>query len=113
METASVGLELCSLDAEEVEGLEVDDVEAATSVHQHHRELGVDNDRVDDERVDTGSDNLVGVIIAVEGDGGARPVEILWHCHPCCEDLTALPLVLSRGELVSRVRRRSCSSRGR
>jgi len=99
METASAGLELCSLDAKEVEGLEVDDVEAAASVHQHLREPGVDDDGVDDERLDTGSDNLVRVVVAVEGDGGARPVEVLWHCHPCREDLAALPLALPRGEL--------------
>ena len=97
METVSARLELCSLDAKEVKGLEVDDVEA--TVHQHLRELGVDDDGVDDERVDAGSDNLVGVVVAVQGDGGDRPVEILWHCHPCCEDHAALPLMLSRGKL--------------
>jgi len=35
MKTAGAGSELCSLDAKEVKGLEVDDVEAAAAVHQH------------------------------------------------------------------------------
>ena len=34
MEAACARLELCSLDAEEVESLEVDDVEDATAIHQ-------------------------------------------------------------------------------
>ena len=50
-------------------------------------------------RCTQGRNNLVGVVVAVKGDGGARPVEVLWHCHPCREDFTALPLSLPRGEL--------------
>ena len=99
MEIANAGLEMCSLDTKEVEGLEVDDVGATIAVHQHHREPGVDDDGVDDERVDAGCDNPVGVVVTVEGDGSARPVEVLWHYHPCCEDLAVLPLTLSRGKL--------------
>ena len=37
--------------------------------------------------------------ISVEGDGGARPVEVLGHRHPCYEDLAVLPLALPCGEL--------------
>ena len=99
METAHAWLELRSFDAKEVEGLEVNDVQVAAAVHQDLREPGVDDDRVDDKQVDTGSDHPVGVVVVVEGDGGARLVEILGHRHPCCKDLAVLPLVLPRGEL--------------
>jgi len=64
-------LELRPVDAEKVEGLEVDDVQAAAAVHQHLRESGVDDDGVDDERVDARGDYLVGVVVSVKGDGGA------------------------------------------
>ena len=59
------------IDAEEVEGLEVDDVEAAATIHQHFRESGVDDDGVDDERVDAWGDYLVGVVLSVESDRSA------------------------------------------
>ena len=94
MEAARAWLELRPFDAEEVEGLEVDDVQAAAAIHQHLRESGVDDDRVDDEWVDARGDYLVGMVVSIEGDGGVRPVEVLGHRHPCCEDLAALPLVL-------------------
>jgi len=62
-------------------------------------ELGVDDDGVDDERVDARGDYLVGVVVSIEGDGGARPAELLGHRHPCREDLTAFPLALPCGLL--------------
>ena len=83
-----------SFDAEEVEGLEVDDVQAATAVHQHLRESGVDDDGVDDEWVDARGYYLVRMVVSIEGDGGVQPVEVLGHRHPCRKDLTTLPLVL-------------------
>jgi hypothetical protein len=39
------------IDLQEPEGLGVDDVEAAASVHEDHGELDVDDDGVDNERV--------------------------------------------------------------
>ena len=99
METARAWLELRPLDAKEVEGFEVNDVQDTTAVHQDLREHGADDDRVDDKREDAGSDHPVGVVIAVEGDGGVRPVEVLGYRHPCRKDLAALPLALPRGEL--------------
>jgi hypothetical protein len=71
MESTRTGLELCSLDVEEVEGFEVDDVKAAAAVHQHLRESSVNDDRVENEWVDTRGDNLFSVVAVVEGDGGA------------------------------------------
>ena len=95
MEATRARLELCSLDAEEVKGLEVDDVEVAVTIHQHLRVSSVDGDRVDDKRVDAGGDDPVRVVIAIKGNGGARQVEVLRHRHPCCKNLPALPLALS------------------
>ena len=60
MEAARARLELCPVDAEEVEGLKVDDVQAAAAIHQHLRESSVDDDGVDDERVDAGVTTLSG-----------------------------------------------------
>ena len=34
------------------------------------QESSVDDDGVDDERVDAGGDYLVGVVVSIEGDGG-------------------------------------------
>ena len=71
MEVASAWLELLPVDAEKVKGLEVDDVQATAAVHQQLRESGVNDDGVDDERVDARGNYLVGVVISIEGDGGA------------------------------------------
>ena len=71
MEAAGAWLEASSIDAEEIEGLEVDDVEAAAAVHQHFRESGVDDDGIDDERVDAWGDYLVGVVLSVKSDRSA------------------------------------------
>jgi hypothetical protein len=102
MELARTGLELCSLDAQEVESLKVDDVEAATTIHQYLGESSVDDGRVDDEWIDTWADDSVGMIVTVEGDGGARLAEVLWHYHSCRKDLPSFPLALLRGDLCSR-----------
>jgi len=99
MEAARAWLELCSLDAQEVESLKVDDVEAAAAIHQYLRESSVDDDGADDEWIDAGGDDLVGVVVAVEGDVGARLAEILQHRHPFLKDFPSFPLALLRGEL--------------
>jgi len=71
MEATGAWLELRPVDAEKVESLEVDDVQAAATIHQHLRESGVDDDGVGDERVDARGNYLVGVVVSIEGDGGA------------------------------------------
>jgi len=55
VEAARTRLELCSLDSQEVEGFEVDDVEAAVAIRQYLGGSRVDDDRVDDVWVDTRS----------------------------------------------------------
>ena len=71
MKAACAWLELRPFNAEEVKGLEVNDVQAAAAIHQYLRESSVDDDGIDDKRVNAGSDHPVGMVVAVEGDGGA------------------------------------------
>jgi hypothetical protein len=62
------------VDLQEPEGLGVDDVEAAASVHEDLGEPGVADDGVDDERVLSWARHAVGVVALVEGDGLVGPV---------------------------------------
>jgi hypothetical protein len=63
------------IDLQEPEGLGVDDVEAAASVHEDLGEPDVADDGVDNERVLSWARHAVGVVALVEGDGlvGAEP----------------------------------------
>ena len=62
------------IDLQEPEGLGVDDVEAAASVHEDLGEPGVADDRVDDKRVPSLARHIVRVVALVEGDGLVGPV---------------------------------------
>jgi hypothetical protein len=62
------------IDTQEPEGLDVDDVEAAASVHEDLGEPDVADDGVDDERVFPRARHMVGVVGLVEGDGLVGPV---------------------------------------
>jgi hypothetical protein len=62
------------IDAQEPEGLGVDDVEAAAPVHKDLGEPDVADDGVDDERVFPRARHVVGVVGLVEGDGLVGPV---------------------------------------
>jgi hypothetical protein len=62
------------IDLQEPEGLGIDDVEAAASVHEDHGEPDVADDGVDNERIFPGARHAVGVIALVEGDGLVGPV---------------------------------------
>jgi hypothetical protein len=73
----------------------VEDVEAATSIHQHFREPRVPDDRVDHQRVLTRVGDAVRVILAAEGDGVLRPVEEGGGCLLRSEDLVPLSLALA------------------
>ena len=99
VEAARTGLELCSINSQEVEGLEVHDVEAAAVVHRYLGESSADDDRVNDEWIDARANDPIRMIVVVECDGGARLVEVLWHCHPRRKDLSMFPLALSGAEL--------------
>jgi hypothetical protein len=60
---------LPSLDTQEPEGLGVDDVEAAASVHEDLGEPDVADDGVDNERVFPRARHAVRMVRLVEGDG--------------------------------------------
>jgi hypothetical protein len=62
------------INPQELQGLGVDDVEAAASVHEDLGEPNVADDRVYDERVPPWAPHEVGVVTLVEGDRLVRPV---------------------------------------
>jgi hypothetical protein len=62
------------IDLQEPEGLSIDDVEAAASVHEDLGEPGVADDGVDNERVLSWARHAVRVVALVEGDGLVGPV---------------------------------------
>jgi hypothetical protein len=62
------------IDLQEPEGLGVDDVEAAASVHEGLAEPDVADDGVDNEQVLSWAQHAVGVVALVEGDGLVGPV---------------------------------------
>jgi hypothetical protein len=62
------------IDLQEPEGLGVDDVEAAASVHEDLGKPDVADDGIDNERVLSWARHAVGVVALVEGDGLVRPV---------------------------------------
>jgi hypothetical protein len=61
-------------DLQEPEGLGVDDVEAAASVHEDLGKPDVADDGIDNERVLPQARHAVGVVALVEGDGLVGPV---------------------------------------
>jgi hypothetical protein len=66
--------DLGSINPQELQGLGVDDVEAAASVHEDFGEPNVADDRVNDERVPSWARHEVGVVALVKGDRLVRPV---------------------------------------
>jgi hypothetical protein len=66
--------DLGPINPQELQGLGVDDVEAAASVHEDLGEPNVADDRIDDERVPPWAWHKVGVVASVEGDGLVGPV---------------------------------------
>jgi hypothetical protein len=62
------------INPQEPEGLGVDDVEAAASVHEDLGEPDVADDGVDNERIFPQARHAVGVVALVEGDGLVGPV---------------------------------------
>jgi hypothetical protein len=69
MEAPDAGLKARSLDPQKIEGLGIDDVEAASAVHEHLGEACVGDDRINNKWVDSRTRDMVGMIITVESDG--------------------------------------------
>jgi hypothetical protein len=62
------------IDLQEPEGLGLDDVEAAASVHEDLGKPDVADDGIDNERVLSRARHAIGVVALVEGDGLVGPV---------------------------------------
>jgi hypothetical protein len=62
------------IDLQEPEGLGVDDVEAAASVHEDLGKPNVADDGIDNERVLSRARHAVGMVALVEDDGLVEPV---------------------------------------
>jgi hypothetical protein len=62
------------IDLQEPEGVGVDDVEAAASVHEDLGKPDVADDGINNERVLHRAWHAVGVVVLVEGDGLVGPV---------------------------------------
>ena len=60
---------LVQSDPHELQGVGVHDVEAAASIHEHLGEAGVADDGVHDKWVLSRVRDVVGVVLAAEGDG--------------------------------------------
>jgi hypothetical protein len=62
------------IDLQEPEGLGVDDVEAAASIHEDLGEPDIADDGVDNEWIFLRARHAVGVVTLVEGDGLVGPI---------------------------------------
>ena len=60
-------------DAHGVKGVDIENVEATTSVHQHLGEALLTDDGVDDEWVATRSGNVGRMVSLIKSDWGVRP----------------------------------------
>jgi hypothetical protein len=98
MEAPDAGLEARPLDPQEVEGLSIDDVKAAATIHEHLGEASVGDDGIDNKRVDPWIWDVIGVIIMVKSDGNLRPVKEVGGRRLHGEDLSPFLLALARRE---------------
>ena len=99
---AIAGAELIQSDPHELQGVDVHDVEAAASIHEHLGEASVADDGVDNERIPSRMRDVVGVVLAAKGNGVLRPVEVGWRGLGDGGDFSALALALPRGHVCCR-----------
>jgi hypothetical protein len=99
MKAPDAGSVLRPPDSRKVEGLGIDNVEAATTVHEHFSEACVGNDGIDDERIDSRVRDVVRMVVTVESDGRSRPVEEEEGRQLYREDLSRLSLALAHREM--------------
>jgi hypothetical protein len=106
MEAPNARSELRPLDPQEVEGLGVDNVEVAATVHEHFSEARIGDDGIDDERVDSRVRDVVRMVVMVKSDSRFGLVEEEGGRQMYREDLSTLSLALAhretrRGSLVN------------
>jgi hypothetical protein len=102
MEQRHAGPQLVQPDPQQAQRVRVEDVEAATSIHQDLREPRIPDDRVDHQRVLAWVGDAVRVILAAEGDGVFRPVEEGGRSLLHGEGLMPFPLALAVGHVDGR-----------
>jgi CubicO group peptidase (beta-lactamase class C family) len=98
VEAPDARLEARSLDPQKAEGLGVDDVEAASAVHEHLGEACVGDDGVNNEWIDPWVGDVVRVVVTVESDGHRGPIKEAGYCRLYREDLAPFSLALARRE---------------
>jgi hypothetical protein len=91
-------LELCPPDSQEVEGLGIDNVEVAATVHEHFSEARIGDDGINDKRIDSRVRDVVRMVVMVESDSRSGPVKEEGGHHLYGEDLSTLSLALARRE---------------
>jgi hypothetical protein len=74
MKWCSSGSNLGSPYPHELQGIHIDDVEVAASIHEHLGETSVSDDGADDERVLPEIQGVFRMVVLVEGDGAVGPV---------------------------------------
>jgi hypothetical protein len=102
MERRRAGPQMIQPDPQQAQSVCIEDVETATSVHQHLGEARIADDRVDDQRVLARVRDAIRVILAAEGDGILRPVKEGGRSLLRGEDLVPLPLALAVGHVHGR-----------
>ena len=65
-------------DAHGIEGVDVENVEAAAFVHQHLGEALLEDDGVDDKRVVTRSGDVGRMVSLIESDQGVKALVLFW-----------------------------------
>ena len=75
MEGRAHWVELRPGDVHGIEGVDVENVKSAASVHQHLGEVLLADDGVDDERVATRSDDMRRMASMIKSDRGVRPAK--------------------------------------
>jgi hypothetical protein len=69
MERRRAGPQLVQPDPQQAQGVRVEDVQAAASVHQHLGEPRIPDDRADNQRVLAWIGDAIRVILTAKGDG--------------------------------------------
>jgi hypothetical protein len=85
---------VCPCDSQKVEGLGVNDVETAATIHEHLGEACVGDDGIDDEWVDSRIRDIVWVVIMVKSDGHLGLVKEEWGRELHGEDLSTFQFAL-------------------
>jgi hypothetical protein len=94
MEVPDAGSEVHPRDSQKVEGLGINDVETAASIHEHLSEACVGDDGINDEWVDSRIGDVVWVVITVKSDGHLGPIKKEGGRELHGEDLSMFPLAL-------------------